>query len=302
MAPSLPHFRDVESVPILSPPPHNEVMRSAASGAHSQEGGARLAERHRKVVPVLALLFSLLVLMLVTALILSRGEPGPVMLAVVLGILAAFLLWNPTTGARLRQTLGTRGAQIVAAMVVPSLFLSGILGGFGGMLLLLTVLVLAAAALVLAARPRPLQGVGPVAPPHSPAATVPSLPAVASGDPLPELDIRELCRALPKALVGEVMATVEHLEAAEAHAAKSGDVRRCYDAAQSLRDYLPGTVNAWKEQAPEQRDPEELVHALEQVKRIAGTEERGSSSARHNWETQKRFLESRSQKGPLELK
>lgn len=262
-------------------------------------------ERRPRSVP--GLLLRVWVLMLVATLLFGQGEPLPVAVALGLGLLAAALLWHPRSGARLRRSLDGPKARRAVWMLVPAMLVSGMLGLFGtffgglaGILAMLVVLVLAAAALVLAAGSGPGIAAGR-APEAARPTKVPALPASAPGEPL-ALDIRELCRGLPAPLAGEVLATVEHLEMAEARSREDGDARRRYDAERSLRDYLPNTVNAWKGQAPEQRDPQELARALEQIKRIAGADEHGGEGARHGWETQKRFLDSRSERTSLELK
>ncbi|MDP9763684.1 hypothetical protein [Deinococcus enclensis] len=274
--------------------------------AHRAARRARRAARRRKDVP--GLLFGLMIPVLVAALIFDRGEPVPGMMTLALAGFTAFLLWNPRTGTNLRNVLGNNEAQGVASMIVPAMFLSGI---FGGPTMMVMVLMLAAAGLFLAGT----QGsrlltpdVFPPAPAPSPQpeeiqvpAAAPALPATASGEVVTPIDIRELCRGLPPALAGEVLATVEHLEAVEVQATRSGDARLGFDARQGLRDYLPNTVKAWKQQTPEQRDPQELARALDQVRRIAGADRQSSEHARQAWETQKRFLEDRTGKNPLEL-
>ncbi len=161
---------------------------------------------------------------------------------------------------------------------------------------LLLILVLVVAALALAAAMLTVRtglSSAPDMQEAKQAAAAPALPAQASGETISEIDIRALCRGLPPAVAGQVFATVEHLETAAAEAGKNGDTRRSYDARQGLTDYLPNTVNAWKAQAEDQRDLDELTRALEQVRQIAGAGDSGGEAGRRAWETQQRFLASR---------
>ena len=89
---------------------------------------------------------------------------------------------------------------------------------------------------------------------------------------------------------------MDQLEAVEVRASQGGDARRSFDARQSLSDYLPGTVQAWKAQPEDERDPAELERALGQIRRIAGSDTSSRESARRAWETQQRFLEARTDK------
>ncbi|WP_189012401.1 hypothetical protein, partial [Deinococcus malanensis] len=123
-----------------------------------------------------------------------------------------------------------------------------------------------------------------------------ALPAQASAEMLPSLDVRELCRGLPPTLAGEVLATVDQLEAVAVQARASNDTRRAFDARQGLSDYLPETVRAWKAQRDDERDPNELARALTQILRVAGSETSSRDSVLRAWETQQRFLEARTGK------
>ena len=87
------------------------------------------------------------------------------------------------------------------------------------------------------------------------------------------------------------MAAVEELELAMVEAQRRGNVKAAFDARQALTDYLPGTVEAWKAQRPEDQNVSELNRALEEVRAIAGSSD--GSAQRRAWETQQRFLKSR---------
>lgn len=185
------------------------------------------------------------------------------------------------------------GFRRVFRLVIPVFAVAGI---FADDEPLPMILVLIAAALALAVAMLTVRTA------HSPAAevkdvpapaAVPALPAQASGETISEIDIRALCRGLPPAVAGQVFATVEHLEMVAVEARKNGDTRRSYDARQGLTDYLPNTVNAWKAQAEEGRDLDELTRALEQVLEIAGADDSGGEAGRRAWETQQRFLAAR---------
>ncbi|QFP77219.1 hypothetical protein [Deinococcus sp. AJ005] len=178
-------------------------------------------------------------------------------------------------------------------LIIPVFAVAGIFtdGNPALMILVLVVAALALAAAMLTVRTgsASVPDVEEIKPP----AAVPALPVQSSGETISEIDIRALCRGLPPAVAGQVFATVEHLETVAAEAGKNGDTRRSYDARQGLTDYLPNTVNAWKAQAEDQRDLDELTRALEQVRQIAGVDDSGGEAGRRAWETQQRFLASR---------
>lgn len=178
-------------------------------------------------------------------------------------------------------------------LVIPAFAVAGIFAADEPlpMILVLMAAALALAAAMLTVRPArsPTADVKDVPAP----AAVPALPAQSSGETISEIDIRALCRGLPPAVAGQVFATVEHLETVAAEARNNGDTRRSYDARQGLTDYLPNTVNAWKAQAEDQRDLDELTRALEQVREIAGADDVGGEAGRRAWNTQQRFLSSR---------
>lgn len=232
-----------------------------------------------------------LIALLVTGLIFGEALVGFVLLALVAVFAAAYLV---LPGARhgLSALLPTPGLRRAAGLVVPVFVLAGI---FGNPLLMVLVLVIAAlllAAVVFGfqpAAPTPQEGMEADLKP----AAVPALPAQSSGETVSEIDLRALCRGLPPAVAGQVFATVEHLEMVAAEAKRSGDTRRSYDARQGLTDYLPNTVNAWRAQAEDRRDLDELTRALEQVREIAGADDSGGEAGQRAWETQQRFLASR---------
>lgn len=219
------------------------------------------------------------------------NQPIHALLALVAVFAAAYLV---LPGARhgLSALLPTPGLRRAAGLVVPVFVLAGI---FGNPLLMVLVLVIAAlllAAVVFGfqpAAPTPQEGMEADLKP----AAVPALPAQSSGETVSEIDLRALCRGLPPAVAGQVFATVEHLETVAAEAKRSGDTRRSYDARQGLTDYLPNTVNAWRAQAEDRRDLDELTRALEQVREIAGADDSGGEAGQRAWETQQRFLASR---------
>lgn len=173
-------------------------------------------------------------------------------------------------------------------LIIPLFVIAGI---FGGDLLMLLVLGLAAlmlfAGVIYYARS-----------PTQPQNELPSvsldkaLPAISSGEVMPELNVRELCRGLPPSLSGQVMLTLEHLETVATTAETNHDTRRAFNAKQGIQDYLPNTVQAWKDQPESQRHTEELEQALRQIRDIAG--ENNDKAAKMTWETQQRFLSSKS--------
>lgn len=175
-------------------------------------------------------------------------------------------------------------------LIIPLLVVAGI---FGGDLLML--LILGLAALMLFA--------GVIYYAHAPQlepknAELPivsldkALPATSNGEVMPELNVRELCRGLPPSLSGQVMLTLEHLETVATTAEAHHDTRRAFNAKQGIQDYLPNTVQAWKDQPESQRHTEELEQALRQIRDIAG--ENNDKAAKMTWETQQRFLSSKS--------
>lgn len=258
----------------------------------------RARRQARKAQDVPGLLFGLMIPVLVAALIFREGVVGYGVLA--LAVLTALLLYgNARTGANLRSALSREGAQGTASLIVPAMFLTGIFGGPG---MMLAVLALAAVGLLLAAA----RGAALPTPPTAPAVlhaepepTPAALPARVAGEVVTPIDIRALCRDLPPALAGEVLATVEHLEKVALSARREGDTRRAFDAGQGLGDYLPTTVNAWKAQPQALRDPAELERALAQLRAVAGPDAASGEAARQTWETQQRFLEARAGTGGL---
>lgn len=273
--------------PAPGPDPSPPAVRSS-----------RRRERRRKEAQ--GGLFALLIPIFVLSQVFSRGNPLPGLAVLLLVALALLLLFgHPRTGANLRAVFARPEAAAVLALLIPAVAVSGV---FGGPWLMLAVLSLAFVGLGLAA----FRGVdliheaGLPAAPSIPTASQPTpaaLPAQPSAEVLPQLDVRELCRGLPSALAGEVLSTVDHLETVAVQAREGGDTRRAFDARQGLADYLPGTVQAWKAQPEDERDPAELERALGQIRRIAGSDTSSRESARRAWETQQRFLEARTDKG-----
>ncbi|MBB5233228.1 hypothetical protein [Deinococcus budaensis] len=259
---------------------------------------ARRSRRRRKEAQLG--LFALVIPIFVLSLVFSRGEPLPALAVLLLVALTLALLFgHPRTGANLRAVFARPEAAAVLALLIPAVAVGGV---FGGPWLMLAVLSLAFVGVGLAA----FRGAAliheaglPAAPsiPTVPQPTPAALPAQPSAEVLPQLDVRELCRGLPSALAGEVLSTVDHLETVAVQAREGGDPRRAFDARQGLGDYLPGTVQAWKAQPEDERDPAELERALGQIRRIAGPDTSSRESARRAWETQQRFLEARTGKG-----
>lgn len=224
--------------------------------------------------------------------------------ATLLGVVAVFAVLsalNSTFKARFTQFSQTPSALSGSSMLVGALALAGI---FGNPLLMTLVILLAGLAvlfLAISSSPAaphvttpPIPNFVPV-----PAAVAPALPAQAQGEKISELDVRALCRGLPPMQAGQVMTTVEELELAVAEAQRRGNVKAAFDARQALTDYLPGTVEAWKAQAQQDRRLEELDQALNEVRAIAGTSD--GSAQRRAWETQQRFLRSRGPQGESTL-
>ena len=119
------------------------------------------------------------------------------------------------------------------------------------------------------------------------------LPAIAIGRGDGAVDIRSVNATDVRFAAGDVFVTVEHLEQAAARAEAHGQTRAAFDARQSLHDYLPSTVEAWKAQDSADRRAEELAQALAEVRAIADSED-ARAAQRRAWETQQRFLRSRS--------
>lgn len=117
-----------------------------------------------------------------------------------------------------------------------------------------------------------------------------ALPATASGEIMPELNIRELCHGLPPSASGQVILTLEHLEAAVKDEANHS-TQRAFNAKQGIQDYLPSTIKAWKEQPETERNIDELEQALQQIRDIVG--ENNHEATTKAWETQQRFLASK---------
>lgn len=258
---------------------------------------ARRARRRRKGAQ--GGLLALMIPVFVLSLVFSRGEPLPGLAVLLLvGLALALLFGNARTGANLRAVFARPETAGVVSLLIPAVAVSGV---FGGPALMLAVLTLAFAGLLLAAF-RGVALIHEAGLPPAPAIPAPSqpvpaaLPAQPSAEVLPQLDVRELCRGLPAALAGEVLSTVDHLETVAVQAREGGDTRRAFDARQSLSDYLPGTVQAWKAQPEDERDPAELGRALGQIRRIAGSDTSSRESARRAWDTQQRFLEARTDK------
>lgn len=241
-------------------------------------------------------LLALVIPIFVLSLVFSRGEPLPGMAVVLLLALAVGLRFgNARTGANLRTVFARPETAGAVSLLIYAVAVSGV---FGGPVQMLAVLALAFAGLLLAA----FRGVTLVQEvtetPLTPSAqfTPAALPAQPSAEVLPSLDVRDLCRGLPPTLAGEVLATVDQLEAVAVQARGSGDTRRAFDARQGLSEYLPETVSAWKAQRDDERDPDELARALTQILRVAGSGTSSSDSVRRAWETQQRFLEARTGK------
>lgn len=245
----------------------------------------------------MAFLGGIFVPILAISLIFGNSFVG--MAAVMLGLLTGLLYLMPPTQERLMALLSDIQARKGIATLIPILAVAGI---FGTSFLMVLVLVAAGIALLAATLAYRLSGVtswetSPVTTsiPAAPA-SVPALPAQASGEPVGEIDIRALCRGLPASVSGQVIATVEHLELVAAQARQSGDSRRAYDAQHGLHDYLPNAVNAWKAQPEHQQDVGELERALAQVREIAGPDDVDGEASRKAWEIQQRFLQERAGK------
>ena len=201
-------------------------------------------------------------------------------------MIAAVYVLSPQAQQGLSVRAATSSFKRAVGMVIPIFVLAGI---FGNPMLMVTVLLLAT--LALAATVFSVRSVLTDVPQmksrdtSTSHTTVPALSAQSSGEIIPEINIRALCRGLPPAVTGQVFATVEHLEMMVAEAKRSGDTRRAYDAQQGLKDYLPTTINAWKAQTEDQRDVGELTRALEQVyenRRPTGFRRRGGTASLGN--------------------
>lgn len=286
-------------------PPHIHV-RHAPSPLWHHTGGMDLApgpessptlpsasrrgrpQRKTTSVGLLALFIPIFVL----SLVFSRGEPLPGMAVVLLLALALSLRFgNARTGANLRAVFARPETTGVVSLLIPAMAISGI---FGGPVLMLAVLALAFTGLLLAAfRGGALVQESMPASLRPSAPHTPALPAQPSAELMPALDLRELCRGLPPVLAGEVLATVDRLEAVALQAGEQGDTRRAFDARQGLSEYLPETVRAWKAQQGDERDPDELAQALTLIQRLVGSDTSSKESLRRTWETQQRFLKAR---------
>lgn len=243
--------------------------------------------KRRKNVP--ELMFGAWFASLVAALIFSKAAAAVGVL--LFGALLAYLLFgNVKTAHNLRRVMGHREARSVVGWMAPTMFLTTIFSNGNVGVVLLAVAVFAFLTVLAALRGETLfQYDAPSEVPPQPEARVP-LPQVATGEQVNPIDVRDLCRELPAALAGEVIHTVEHLERAAEQARSGGDTRRIFHAQQALTDYLPQTVQAWKRQSSESRDPAELADALAQIRDIAQPSALQSEQAQREWEVQQRFL------------
>ena len=241
----------------------------------------------------------LLVGALVISLIFGNSSVGFVLLLASASVLTVGAA-HPEARRRLTAFFSSKVVQESGGLAVGALVLAGIFGNeflMVAVILILTALVFALG--VFAPTPpggAPVRATEPPAEPEP--APVPALPAQAQGEAVSPIDIRALCRGLPPALAGDVFVTVEHLEQAALRAEASGQARAAFDARQSLRDYLPNTVEAWKAQDHADRRAEELAQALAEVRAIADSGDTRAAQ-RRSWETQQRFLRSRSPDAPL---
>ena len=213
-------------------------------------------------------------------------------------VVAAFFVLAGMSGdfrGRLQAFLQSREARSGLGLVVGALALVGI---FGNAFLMTVVILLAGLAILLLSRGRqvPLHEMPQWNDAANPHPAPQALPTEAQGEKISELDVRALCRGLPPMQAGQVMAAVEELELAMVEAERRGNVKAAFDARQALTDYLPGTVEAWKAQRPEDQNVSELNRALEEVRAIAGSSD--GSAQRRAWETQQRFLRSRTDANP----
>lgn len=221
-------------------------------------------------------------------------------LLTLLGVAAAYLLLaasNPVIRSKLLDFSRTTTPHASLGVCIPILVLSGIFGG--PIVVAVAILVVGLAGFLMA-----MNSGGPSAPIPAPTESLaqtapPALPAQAQGEKIEPLDVRALCRGLPPMQAGQVVKAVEELELAMAEAERRGNVKAAFDARQALNDYLPGTVEAWKAQRPEDQDMAELERALEEVRAIAGTTD--GSAQRRAWETQQRFLKARAPQEGLPL-
>lgn len=180
-------------------------------------------------------------------------------------------------------------------LIIPIFVIAGI---FGNDPLMFAVLGLAALCLIigvfyyahtshLTEKPNPIPSTQPIQLGKTEQQT---LPATASGEMMPELNIRELCQGLPPSASGQVILTLEHLEAAVKDEANH-NTQRAFNAKQGIQDYLPSTIKAWKEQPKTERNIDELEQALHQIRDIVG--ENNNEATKKAWETQQRFLASK---------
>ena len=221
--------------------------------------------------------------------------PLTLLLVVAAYMIAAFL--NPEIRARLTGFTRTGTPYALMALSIPMLALSGVFGGPFMMTVVILLVGVLGFMLALNSEPQPVspdwtQTDSPAAQPQSAA---PALPVQAQGEKISELDVRALCRGLPPMQAGQIMSAVEELELAMVEAERQGNMKAAFDTRQALTNYLPGTVEAWKAQRPEDQDITELNRALEDVRAIAGSLD--GSAQRRAWETQQRFLKSRGPQG-----
>lgn len=239
----------------------------------------------------LAFLSGLFIPVLVLSLIFGSSLVGAA--ALMLGVLAVVLTTLPNTRQNLSTALSGRATRQSAGLIIPILAVVGI---FGSDQLMVVVLAMAVVALLVMALNSRQESTKTVQADLLSLSEVPALPDQASGEMISTIDIRALCRGLPASVSGEVMSTVDHLELVASQAGQSGDTRRAYSARQGLSDYLPNTVNTWKELPENERNPAELQRALQQIRDIAGENEQNADTTRKAWEIQQRFLDSRADK------
>ncbi|MFC6590940.1 hypothetical protein ACFP81_02110 [Deinococcus lacus] len=208
-------------------------------------------------------------------------------------MLAGFLFGSPVTARRLQSAVEHKELAAAYGFLGPAVILAGIFadGHPAVMLAVLGVFALGTALVALrgvaASGTLPAESltVQPV-----PAAPAP-LPQTSAGE-LPMPDVRQLCQGLPPVLAGEVLQTLDSLEAAAQRARSGGDARQQFESEQALSEYLPQTVTAWKRQGEAGRRPEELSKALAQIRAIA--EGDGGGYGGQDWEVQRRFLAEKS--------
>lgn len=131
--------------------------------------------------------------------------------------------------------------------------------------------------------------------PQSQAAQPAALPAQSSGEVV-NLDVGRLCEGLTPVLAGQVVLLTNELKTQQAAIPLDGDhdARKHYELKEALNNHLPETVEAWKAQRHEDKDPKELEDALTKLREMALSGQTDDAETRRQaWEIQKRFLDSR---------